>query len=249
MDFTGRRVVITGAGGGLGRTLTARFAAAGAVVVACDLPGADLRAADITARHQFDLCDRVATEAAAAAILSQGPPDIFVSNAGWTQAETIERLSADALFSEMDGNFGGAALLSRAFIPAMRQRPGAAMVFISSVNALGHFGNPAYSAAKAATLAWMRAVAVEEGPHGIRANAVIPASIRTHAWDARLLADPAILAKLSRLYPLGRIVTTDEVASAVLFLASPLASGITGTTLTVDAGLTSGNLPFLAAIS
>ena len=249
MDFTGKRVVITGAGGGLGRTLTARFAAAGAVVVACDLPGADLSASHITARHSFDLCNRTATETAAAAILTEGPPDILISNAGWTLAETIDKLSPNALFAEMNGNFGGTALLSRAFIPLMRQQPGAAIVFISSVNAISHFGNPAYSAAKAATLAWMRAIAVEEGPHALRANAVIPASIRTHAWDARLRADPAILTKLSALYPLGRIVTTDEVANAVLFLASPLASGITGTTLTVDAGLTAGNLPFLDAIS
>lgn len=249
MDFTGKRVVITGAGGGLGRTLTARFAAAGAVVVACDLPGADLTAAHITTRYYFDLCDRTATEAAAVAILSKGLPDVFISNAGWTLAETIDRLSPDALFAEVNGNFSGAALLSRAFIPAMRQRPGAAMVFVSSVNAVAHFGNPAYSAAKAATLSWMRSIAVEEGPHGLRANAVIPASIRTHAWDVRLQADPGILTKLSALYPLGRIVTTDEVANAVLFLASPLASGITGTTLTVDAGLMAGNLPFLDGIT
>lgn len=124
-----------------------------------------------------------------------------------------------------------------------------AFVMISSVNALTHHGNPAYSAAKAALLAWMRAIAVEEGKFGIRANAVIPASIRTAAWDYRLQADPAVLDRLGAIYPLGRIVTTQEVANAVAFLASPMASGITGTTLTVDAGLMAGNLPFLQAIS
>jgi NAD(P)-dependent dehydrogenase (short-subunit alcohol dehydrogenase family) len=77
---------------------------------------------------------------------------------------------------------------------------------------------------------------------------VIPASIRTNAWDYRLRANPAILDKLAAIYPLGRIVTTDEVANAVAFLASPAASGITGTTLNVDAGLMAGNLPFLDAI-
>jgi NAD(P)-dependent dehydrogenase (short-subunit alcohol dehydrogenase family) len=78
---------------------------------------------------------------------------------------------------------------------------------------------------------------------------VIPASIRTAAWEHRLQADPAILDKLAAIYPLGRIVTTDEVAAAVAFLASPAASGITGTSLTVDAGLMAGNLPFLEAIT
>jgi len=246
MQFAGKRVVITGAGGGLGRVLVARFLAEGAQVVACDLPGAVL--SETVEAHYFDLCDGAATQAAGAAIAAKGAPDIFVSNAGWTLAETVERLTPAAISREMDGNFTGAALLSRSFLPLMRIG-GGAFVFISSVNALTHHGNPAYSAAKAATLAWMRAIAVEEGKHGIRANAVIPASIRTHAWDVRLQADPGLLDRLSALYPLGRIVTTDEVANAVLFLASPLASGITGTTLTVDAGLMAGNLPFLEAIT
>lgn len=246
MQFAGKRVVITGAGGGLGRVLVARFLAEDAQVVGCDLPGATLP--DAVEAHHFDLCDTAATQVAAEAIIVGGAPDIFVSNAGWTLAETVDRLTPDAISREMDGNFTGAALLSRAFLPLMRQR-GGAMVFVSSVNSLTHHGNPAYSAAKAATLAWMRAIAVEEGKHGIRSNAVIPASIRTHAWDVRLQADPALLDRLSALYPLGRIVTTDEVANAVLFLASPLASGITGTTLTVDAGLMAGNLPFLDAIT
>jgi len=246
MQFAGKRVVISGAGGGVGRVLVARFLAEGAQVVGCDLPGATLP--ETVEAHHFDLCDTAATQTAGAAIMAAGAPDIFVSNAGWTLAETVDRLTPEAISRELDGNFTGAALLSRAFLPGMRGR-GGVIVFISSVNALTHHGNPAYSAAKAATLAWMRAIAVEEGKHGIRANAVIPASIRTHAWDVRLQADPALLDRLSALYPLGRIVTTDEVANAVQFLASPLASGITGTTLTVDAGLMAGNLPFLDAIT
>jgi NAD(P)-dependent dehydrogenase (short-subunit alcohol dehydrogenase family) len=248
MDFSGQRVVITGAGGGLGRTLCAAFAAAGASIVACDLPGADLDQPGVAERQYFDVAYRDATQQAAAAILTNGSPDIVVSNAGATLADTLGKLTPNRLVAEMDANFSGVALLTHALIPAMRNRPGAALVFISSVNALTHHGNPAYAAAKAATLAWMRAIAVEEGAHGIRANAVIPASIRTHAWDARLQTDPDILTRISRLYPLGRIVTTTEVANAVLFLASPLASGITGATLTVDAGLMAGNLPFLDAI-
>jgi NAD(P)-dependent dehydrogenase (short-subunit alcohol dehydrogenase family) len=249
MGFDGARVVITGAGGGVGTALTARFAELGATVVACDIDSADLSAPHIAARHQFDLRDGAAIGEAARAIVAEGAPDIVISNAGWTRQDTMELTTPDGISDEMERNFTGAALFTKALLPAMRTGHGnRAFVFVSSVNAQTHHGNPAYSAAKAALLAWMRAIAVEEGRHGIRANAVIPASIRTDAWVYRLAADPGVMDRVAKLYPLGRIVTTEEVANAVAFLASPLASGITGTTLNVDAGLMAGNLPFLEAI-
>lgn len=241
--------MITGAGGGVGSALTAAFAQAGAQVVACDVEGADLSARHIAERHRFDLRDGAAVARAVEAILAGGTPSVIVSNAGWTRAEVLDSVTPAVLAEEMERNFTGAALMTHGFLPALRAAGGGAFVFIASVNALSHHGNPAYSAAKAALLAWMRALAAEEGRNGIRANAVVPASIRTSAWDHRLAADPAILDKLARIYPLGRIVTTAEVANAVLFLASPLASGITGTALNVDAGLMAANLPFLDAIS
>lgn len=91
----------------------------------------------------------------------------------------------------------------------------------------------------------MRALAVEYGAYGLRANTVCPGSIRTAAWDHRIAKDPAVLDKLRRLYPLGRIVDVAEVAEAVAFLASSRASGITGTVLPVDAGLMAGCRPFI----
>ena len=246
IDLAGQRVVITGAGGGVGTALVRAFASAGADVVACDLPGTDL------AGHQaqlFDLRDPAAVAEAGRDILAQGPVDVVILNAGWTRAEVLSSVTPAVLVDEMDRNFTGAVHLCQSLLPAMRARRAGSFVFISSVNALSHHGNPAYSAAKAALMAWMRAIAVEEGKHGIRANAVIPASIRTNAWEHRLQTDPGVLDRLAAIYPLGRIVTTEEVANAVLFLASPLASGITGTALTVDAGLMAGNLPFLSAIT
>lgn len=247
--FDGDRILVTGAGGGIGTVLTARLAALGASIVGCDVEGADLSAPHITERHAFDLCDAQATAAAAAAILKNGPPTIVISNAGWTRQDTLDQTTTAGIAEEMDANFTGAARLTHALLPAMRAGTGnRAFVFVASVNALTHHGNPAYSAAKAALLAWMRALAVEEGKHGIRANAVIPASVRTNAWVHRLATDPGVLDRVSALYPLGRIVTTDEVANAVAFLASSAASGITGTSLTVDCGLMAGNLPFLRAI-
>lgn len=250
IDFAGGRVVITGAGGGVGTALVKVLSEMGAAVVACDVESAKLPMDRITEAHHFDLLDQQALDAACSQILANGPPAAVISNAGWTRAETLEDVTAEALAAEMDLNFKSAALMSKALIPAMRGRPeGAAFVFVSSVNATVHFGNPAYAAAKAALEAWMRAIATEEGKHGIRANAVVPGSIKTPAWEQRIQENPAIIDAVSRLYPLGRLVEPDEVAHAVAFLASPLASGITGAAIPVDAGISAGNLPFLDQIA
>lgn len=248
-DLNGARVVITGAAGGVGGALCQTFAGAGARIVGCDLTTDSIP--DICAEsHGFDLADADAVTRAAQDILAGGVPDIFVSNAGWTRAEIMTDVTQETFAPELDGNFTGAARLCTAMLPAMRTAPGQqSIVFIASVNAVAHFGNPVYAAAKAACMAWVRGIATEDGKHGIRANTVVPASIRTNAWDHRIAADPDILNRLSSLYPLGRIVTPQEVANAVLFLASPLASGITGTSLNVDAGLMAGNLPFIEAIT
>jgi len=247
IDFGGRSVVVTGAAGGVGSALVKVLSACGARVVACDREGTDLAGDGIAESHHFDLLD---DGAIAEFAIRAGMPAAVISNAGWTRAETLADVTPAALDHEVDLNFRSAALLSQAFLPAMRNQPsGAAFVFISSVNALVHCGNPAYSAAKAALNAWMRAIATEEGRHGVRANVVVPGSIRTGAWDHRIAQKPEILASVSRLYPLGRLVEPIEVARAAAFLASPAASGITGATLNVDGGLLAGNLPFLDQIS
>lgn len=250
IDFAGGSVVLTGAAGGVGSALVKVLSGCGAKVVACDREGMDLTSGGIAECHHFDLLDDAAVAAAAERIIRAGAPAAVISNAGWTRAETLAEVTTEALDREMNLNFRSAALLSKAFLPAMRNRPsGAAFVFISSVNAFAHCGNPAYSAAKAALNAWMRAIATEEGKNGVRANVVVPGSIRTGAWDHRIAEKPGILSAVSRLYPLGRLVEPAEVARAAAFLASPAASGITGVTLNVDAGFMAGNLPFLEQIS
>lgn len=247
-DFGGERVVITGAGGGVGRALVEVFCAANASVVACDRADADLSDLPVAEAHRFDLLDDGAMDEAASAICRKGAPRAVVSNAGWTRAETLDDVTTEALDRELDINLRAATRLTLKFLPSMRAR-GGAFVFVASINALAHYGNPAYSAAKAGLVAWMRAVATEEGRHGIRANAIAPGSIRTAAWDHRIAKDPAVVDRVSRFYPLGRMVAPQEVAQAVAFLASPLASGITGVTLPVDAGVSGGNLPFIREIS
>ena len=250
LDLAGKRVVLTGAGGGLGRAIAAMLTGAGARLVACDLPGADLSTLGAAEEQRFDMSDPEAVAAAARAIIDGGPVDVLIANAGGSRFDTLEVTGPEAILEEIARNFTGSAILSRLLVPAMRNRPGgAAAVFTASVNALMHFGNPAYAAAKAGIVAWSRALAGEEGRHGLRSNVVAPGSIRTPAWDERLKQQPDIFDRVSRLYPLGRLVEPGEVARAVLFLASPLSSGISGVVLPVDAGLTAVSTPFLDTLA
>lgn len=241
-----KRVVITGARGGVGAVLVRHFADLGARVVACDLPGTSFDDLPVAEVCLFDLTDSEATRQSAEQLCEQGAPDVVISNAGWTRAENLEQLTPEALDHELDLNYRGAAHLTHALLPALRRNSGgASLIFISSVNSLAHFGNPSYSAAKGALNAWMRAIAAEEGQHGIRANVITPGSIRTQAWDHRIEKDPNIVRVVASFYPLGRLIEPQEVANAAAFLASPLSSGITGVTLPVDAGLTASFLPFV----
>jgi NAD(P)-dependent dehydrogenase (short-subunit alcohol dehydrogenase family) len=177
--------------------------------------------------------------------MQHGAPHAVVSNAGWTRAEVLDQLDDDNWASELAINLSGAYALTDPIIKAMAAHGQGSLVFIASVNALAHYGNPAYSAAKAGLVAYSKAIAVERGGQGIRSNVICPGSVRTPAWDHRLEADPTLLDNVLPHYPLGRMVLPIEVANAALFFCSDAASGITGTVLPVDAGLTAGNLRFV----
>lgn len=242
----GKTILISGAGGGIGRVLVETFHAAGAKIIGADRDASLLAGPPLLRRVQFDQSDAKATRAAIAAdIAAHGAPDAVIANAGFTRAEHLGQLDDDVWASEMAINLNGAYALVDPIVEAMAARGSGNVVFISSVNALAHFGNPAYSAAKAGLIAYAKAIAVERGGEGVRANVVAPGSVRTPAWDHRLEADPQLLEKVLPHYPLGRMVSPQEVADAALFLASDAASGITGVTIPVDAGLTAGNLRFV----
>ncbi|AVF03197.1 MULTISPECIES: SDR family oxidoreductase [Devosia] len=242
----GKTVLISGAGGGIGRALVETFHAAGATIVGADRQADMLEGLPLARSVLFDQADAKSTRAAVQAdIAAHGVVDAVIANAGFTRAEHLGHLDDDVWASEMAINLNGAYALVDPITHAMATRGAGNVVFISSVNALQHFGNPAYSAAKAGLIAYARAIAVERGGEGVRANLVAPGSVRTPAWDHRLAADPGLLDKVLPHYPLGRMVSPQEVANAALFLASDAASGITGVTIPVDAGLTAGNLRFV----
>ena len=242
----GKTVLISGAGGGIGRTLVSVLHKAGATIVGADRDAAMLEGLPLARSLVFDQADPKGTRAAALAdIAAHGVVDVVVANAGFSRGEHLGHLDDDVWGSEMTINLNGAYALVDPMTDAMARRGSGNVVFISTVNALQHFGNPAYSAAKAGLIAYAKAIAVERGGEGVRANVVAPGSVRTPAWDHRLAANPNLLNDVLPHYPLGRMVTPEEVANAVLFLASDAAAGITGTTLPVDAGLTAGNLRFV----
>ena len=245
----GKRVVITGAGGGIGAALVKAFADEGATVIGCD------RSADtdepISPDHLevFDLLNPASIGKAAENILARfGAPDCLINNAGWTRAELMEDVTPETIERELQLNLAGVMQFTQSLLPAMVERKVGSIVFVSSVNAVLHFGNAVYAAAKAGIEAYARAIAVEYGEHGVRSNSVRPGSTRTHAWDHRLAAEPHLLPRVTKLYALKRMVTPEEVANAVVFLASPLSSGITGVTLPVDAGATAGFIPFIDTV-
>lgn len=246
LRLDGLTALISGAGGGIGASLVSSFREAGATIIGADRDPAMLDGLGAQQTLTFDLADSAATASAVEAYLAtSGVPDIVVANAGFTRAETLDGLDPATWDAEIAINLNGTFAMTAPIVEAMAERGSGSLVFVSSVNGLGHYGNPAYAAAKAGLIAYAKAIAVERGAHGVRANVVCPGSVRTPAWDHRLAARPDLLDAVIAHYPLGRIVTPVEVANAALFLASPAASGITGAVLTVDAGLTAGNIKFI----
>ena len=242
----GKTVLISGAGGGIGQSLVQCFRDAGATVVGADRDAGMLGDLDLAGTLLFDQADPKATRTAVERYLAEhGTPDAVVSNAGFTRAETLEQLTDDIWASELAINLSGVYAMTDPIVAAMAARGAGSLVFISSVNALAHYGNPAYAAAKAGLIAYAKAIAVERGGQGVRANVIAPGSVRTPAWDHRLAADPTLLDDVLPHYPLGRMVLPVEVAHTAVFFCSEASSGITGTVLPVDAGLMAGNLRFV----
>lgn len=242
----GKHVLVTGAGGGIGQALIEAYNGLGAIVSGADQQRSLIESLPLSNRLIFDLNDKAATSKAIDDFIAdRGVPDVLINNAGFTRGETLDQVDGDVWEREIATNLNGVFHVTAPIVDYMSKRGSGNIVFISSVNALGHYGNPAYSAAKAGLISYMKALAVERGRFGIRANAVCPGSVRTPAWDHRLQREPELLAKVLPHYPLGRMVTPEEVAQAAVFLSSSAASGITGATLNVDAGLTAGNLRFI----
>ncbi|MBX3580417.1 MAG: SDR family oxidoreductase [Rhizobiaceae bacterium] len=245
-QFSGKTVAITGAAGGIGQWLCRFFGRDGATIAALDRSDKvealvrELSGEGIQAKAA--LADIASTEQVQKAFASFGDVHLLINNAGVSRHPTLAVTDPAGWEADMASNLNGAYTCSHAVLPQMMERRAGSIVNVGSVNGLSALGDPAYSAAKAGMIAMTKAIAMEYGRYGIRANCVLPGTVRTPIWDERKAKDPNVLKQLERWYPLGRIVEPDEVARVIAFLASDAASAITGVALPVDCGLTAGNI-------
>jgi NAD(P)-dependent dehydrogenase (short-subunit alcohol dehydrogenase family) len=250
MSFQGKTVAITGAAGGIGQALCKYFAAEGAKIGALDIR-ADVEhfAASLSseghtaAAAQVDIGDEGKVARAFASLSDTlGDIDVLINNAGVSRHPTFAKTDPSGWRDDVNGNLNGAYNCAFAVLPGMADRRKGVIVNVGSVNGVAALGDPAYSAAKAGLISMTRSLALEYGRFGVRVNIVLPGTVRTPIWNERVKKDPAVLATLSRWYPLGRVVEPEEVARAIAFLASDSASAISGVALPVDCGLSAGNI-------
>jgi NAD(P)-dependent dehydrogenase (short-subunit alcohol dehydrogenase family) len=243
-----RVVLVTGACGGIGSVLCRRFVEDGATVLALDVDAAALDqlvaqlGADNVTPVAVDLGDADAVrDRVAQAVAARGPVDVLVANAGAAEAMTLAKTDAASWQRDVHLNLNGAYHTVESVRASMIGRQTGSIVLIGSVNGITALGHPAYSAAKAGLVSYTKSLAIELGRYGIRANIVCPGTVKTKAWQARVDKNPKVFEDLKKWYPLRDFATPDDIADAVLFLASPMARVITGVVLPVDGGLLAGN--------
>ncbi|WP_367133019.1 SDR family NAD(P)-dependent oxidoreductase [Saccharothrix sp. HUAS TT1] len=238
-EFEGLVAVVTGGASGIGLATARLLAARGATAVALDLnPRVDPPLHGIG----VDVSDDASVRAAVAEVVERfGRLDVVVNNAGVGAQGDVAANPDDEWLRVLDVNVVGMARVARAALPHLRRSPSAAIVNTGSIAAWAGLPQRAlYSASKGAVHALTLAMAADHVREGIRVNAVAPGTADT-PWVGRLLdsaPDPAAeRAALEARQPHGRLVSADEVAGAIAYLAGPLSGSTTGTVLAVDGGM------------
>ncbi|WP_330357473.1 SDR family oxidoreductase [Streptomyces chartreusis] len=239
-DFDGLKALVTGGASGIGRATAELLAACGARVAVLDLDPSSVDKPLLAFRA--DVTDDASVrEAVAAAVADLGGLDVLINNAGIGAQGTVEDNDDAEWHRVYDVNVVGMVRMSRAALPHLRESSHATIVNTCSIAATAGLPQRAlYSATKGAVYSLTLAMAADHVREGIRVNCVNPGTVDT-PWVGRLLdaaADPAAeRAALEARQPTGRLVSADEVAGAVAYLASPLSGATTGTSLAVDGGM------------
>ena len=248
MNVKGKVIMITGAGGGLGSEMARVLSRQGAKIWLLDLDAEKGQAAadeilaaggeawfvktDVTSEEDWQ-------NAVSRAVETCGRLDVLVNNAGINIRKPVEEMNIDEWCTMMKVNTGSAFLGCKYAIPVMRKQGGGAIINTSSVCGLiGHKYTPeAYTASKGAVTMLTKAIASRYGKDGIRCNSIHPSTVDTPFVQV-LFKDPRRKAERLGEVPLGRLASAQDVANAVLYLASEEASFINGVALPVDGGVT-----------
>ncbi|MHC4605790.1 MAG: 3-oxoacyl-[acyl-carrier-protein] reductase [Planctomycetota bacterium] len=245
VDLSGKNAVVTGAGRGIGRAIALALAEAGANVAAVDVDEKTLNetAGDIeklgrkALQMKVDVCDFAQVEEAVKKVADElGSIDVLVNNAGITRDGLLMRMPEKDWQAVLDVNLKGPFNFIKAAAMTMaRQRAGSIINIASVTGIIGNAGQANYAASKGGLISLTKTVARELSTRTVRVNAVAPGFIETE-MTAKL--DEKVKEQLMAGVPLKRMGTPEDVASAVVFLASDLSAYITGQVLVVDGGMT-----------
>ncbi|MFM8820077.1 MAG: SDR family NAD(P)-dependent oxidoreductase [Phenylobacterium sp.] len=232
-----RRALVTGASKGLGRSICRALANEGTHVMGVARSSRELDTLAAELGDRFEAWPLDVTGEEVLARIESGPAlDILVNNAGANLPQPFTEVTDQALDHLISLNVRAAFRIAR----SATRRMGTGGSVIHMTSQMGHVGSPnrtVYCMTKHAIEGLSKAMAVELAPRGIRVNCVAPTFVRTPMTET-MLEDPAFAEFVRRMIPIGRLATTDEVAAAVLYLASPAAAMVTGTTLIIDGGWT-----------
>jgi len=245
-EFSGLTAIITGAGSGIGLEVARGLKARGATVFGFDVNEGEM--APVATFIRCDIGDGQSVTDAFTEFSKQSKQlDILINNAGIGSLTTVEHESDEIWEKVLNVNVIGTARVSRSAIPLLRKSKHPAIVNTASIAATDGIPNrAAYSASKGAVLTLTLAMATDHIKDKIRVNAVNPATTDT-PWVQRLLNQSADATAardaLEARQPMGRLVSPAEIASAIIFLASPLQASVTGTTINIDGGMHSLRIP------
>jgi NAD(P)-dependent dehydrogenase (short-subunit alcohol dehydrogenase family) len=238
--FDGMNVIVTGAGSGIGKATTEAFCAERARVAGLDIEPSGVPKDALAIEADVARAESI-ERGVAEAVASLGSLDVLVNNAGIGAVGTVSDNDDDEWRRVFEVNVFGIVRTTRAAMPALRNSRRASIVNVASIVATAGLPMRAcYSASKGAVLSLTLAMAADHVREGVRVNCVCPGTADT-PWVGRLLDqadDPAAeRAALEARQPMGRLATAQEVADAILFLAAPSSSFVTGVALPVDGGM------------